>query len=105
MASAIKKCRVCGKEYEACRSANTVVGVFRWQEVACSPECGMIYLQQVNESRGVSEPQKKNKQKKRTELIENVTADAVEPGAIAADSVETTIEEYFQETEEPTDER
>ena len=26
-------------------------GVFRWQEVACSPECGAIYLQKVNEAR------------------------------------------------------
>lgn len=53
MASTVKKCRVCGKEYEACRSANRTAGVFRWQEVACSPECGAIYLQRVEESRGI----------------------------------------------------
>lgn len=53
MASTVKKCRVCGKEYEACRSANRAAGVFRWQEVACSPECGAIYLQRVEESRGI----------------------------------------------------
>ena len=47
MATAVKRCRVCGKEYEACRSANRAAGVFRWQEVACSPECGSIYLQQI----------------------------------------------------------
>ena len=63
MASAVKKCRVCGKEYEACRSANRAAGVFRWQEVACSPECGSIYLQQINESRGIVDARKKSKQK------------------------------------------
>lgn len=51
MASAVKKCRVCGKEYEACRSANRIAGVFRWQEVACSPECGAEYLRLITESR------------------------------------------------------
>lgn len=64
MATAVKKCRVCGKEYEACRSANRAAGVFRWQEVACSPECGNIYLQQINESRGIVDTWKKSKHKK-----------------------------------------
>lgn len=69
MASAIKKCRVCGKEYEACRSADRTAGVFRWQEVACSPECGAIYLQQINESRGITDSQKKSKHKKYAEFV------------------------------------
>lgn len=64
MATAVKKCRVCGKEYEACRSANRAAGVFRWQEVACSPECGNIYLRQINESRGIVDTWKKSKHKK-----------------------------------------
>nr|DAL41862.1 MAG TPA_asm: zinc-ribbon domain protein [Bacteriophage sp.]DAM79161.1 MAG TPA: zinc-ribbon domain protein [Caudoviricetes sp.] len=64
MASAVRTCRVCGKQYEACRSANRTAGVFRWQEVACSPECGSIYLQRINESRGIAE--KKNKAKRAT---------------------------------------
>ena len=51
MGTAMKQCRVCGKEYEACRSANRIAGVFRWQEVACSEECGAEYLRQINESR------------------------------------------------------
>ena len=58
MASVTKKCRVCGASYEACRSAKQN-GVFRWQEVACSPECGAIYLAEINESRAkkeISEP-------------------------------------------------
>lgn len=61
MATAVKRCRVCGKEYEACRSANRAAGVFRWQEVACSPECGSIYLQKINESRGIIDARKKHK--------------------------------------------
>lgn len=77
MASAVKKCRVCGKEYEACRSANRAAGVFRWQEVACSPECGAIYLQKINESRGIVNPQKKTKRKKCAEpVIEHVVVNA-----------------------------
>jgi len=77
MASAVKKCRVCGKEYEACRSANRAAGVFRWQEVACSPECGAIYLQKINESRGIVNPQKKAKHKKCAEpVVEQAVVDA-----------------------------
>lgn len=53
MATAIKKCRVCGKEYPACRSLRRGDGVFRWQEVACSPECAAEYLRQINISRGI----------------------------------------------------
>lgn len=64
MASAVRTCRVCGKQYEACRSANRTAGVFRWQEVACSPQCGSIYLQRINESRGITE--KKNRAKRAT---------------------------------------
>ena len=45
------KCRVCGKEYEACRSAKRIDGVFRWQDVACSPEHGAIYLDLIRKSR------------------------------------------------------
>lgn len=51
MATATLKCRVCGKEYEACRNARRVDGVFRWKDVACSPEHGAIYLNLIRESR------------------------------------------------------
>lgn len=63
MSSTFKKCRVCGKEYEACRSANRGDSVFRWREVACSPECGAIYLNQINESRNHAPAPKKAKHK------------------------------------------
>ena len=51
MATATLKCRVCGKEYEACRNAKRVDGVFRWQDVACSPEHGVTYLDLIRKSR------------------------------------------------------
>ena len=44
MPTAVKTCRVCGKSYAACRTMSKAAGVFRWQEVACSPECGAEYL-------------------------------------------------------------
>lgn len=50
MPRATKVCRVCGKTYEACRTVNKT-GVFRWRDVACSPECGAKYLAQVIASR------------------------------------------------------
>ena len=45
-------CRVCGKEYEACHTLAPLAGTFRWQEVACSPECGAAYLKAVMIARG-----------------------------------------------------
>lgn len=54
MPKAMLTCRVCGKKYEACHSArHNIDGVFRWREMCCSPECGAIYLNRVNESRGI----------------------------------------------------
>lgn len=47
----ILKCRICGKEYEACRSAKRVAGVFHWQSVACCAEHGAEYLAQIRASR------------------------------------------------------
>lgn len=51
MPKAIKKCRVCGKDYEACHTAKSTTTSFRWQDVACSPECGATYLAQIRASR------------------------------------------------------
>lgn len=45
-------CSVCGKTYEMCVTAARGGSVFRWQEVACSPECGAEYLRRVRISRG-----------------------------------------------------
>ena len=54
MAKAIKTCRVCGKDYEYCHSfGNADDNIYRWQDVACSPECGNIYFARVLRSRGI----------------------------------------------------
>lgn len=87
MSSTMKKCRVCGKEYEACRSANRGDSVFRWREVACSPECGAIYLNQINESRNHT-THKRGKQKV---MVEPVVIPA-EPVTEAHDD-EPTVQE------------
>jgi len=50
MPKAIKKCRVCGKEYEACRTFR-YDGIFRWQDVACCKEHGSQYLAEVMAAR------------------------------------------------------
>lgn len=54
MGKYIKTCRVCGKSYEGCSATQRADGVFRWQEVACSPECGAQYLAAVNAARSVA---------------------------------------------------
>ena len=51
-----KTCRVCGRVYEACNSIRTGGKTFNWREVACSPECGMKYLERITASRSIVEP-------------------------------------------------
>ena len=50
MSVVTKKCRVCGKRYEACHTPNTT-NIFRWRDVACSPECGAEYLRLITLAR------------------------------------------------------
>lgn len=76
MASVKMSCRVCGKEYEPCRTATRRPNVFHWQEVACSPECGAIYLQRIIESRkpaeesvGDMESAKRGKRSKKEPIV------------------------------------
>lgn len=56
MPKVMKVCRVCGDTYEACRTSK-VTNTFRWQDVACSPECGAEYLRKIKLSRelGITE--------------------------------------------------
>lgn len=106
-----RKCRVCGKEYEACRTTKNASGGFNWREVACSPDCGEKYLHSVMEARGAMpsvakvEPvptgrKNKNKGGKRHERpapIEEhtVTDDAVGDAApaVSADTADDTVPE------------
>ena len=51
MRNATKICRICGKEYEACKSVfDTTMN--RWQDVACCVEHGAEYFARIAESRG-----------------------------------------------------
>lgn len=77
MALAVKKCRVCGKEYEACRSANRTTSTFRWQEVACSLECGSEYLKRVISARTESLDMHKTSAPVETEFVSE-TSDEIE---------------------------
>lgn len=81
MPRTLKICRVCGKEYEACHTAYSDAGAFKWQDVACSPECGAEYLRMIRESRSskvepenssvaVSKKKGKKKNKSSVEITE-----------------------------------
>ena len=50
MAKGTRICKVCGKEYEYCHTWNNN-NKFRYQDVACSPECGATYFAKIAESR------------------------------------------------------
>lgn len=96
MISAIRKCRVCGKEHEVCRSAKKVPGVFHWQEVACSPECGEEYLKRIIASRsGESATTTKSKRKKAA--VEPVASAPIESVDEVADVV--AQEEVVEQTD------
>lgn len=50
MASGKRICKVCGKEYDYCKTW-LVNNKFRWQDVACSVECGAKYFAAIEASR------------------------------------------------------
>lgn len=86
-----KKCRVCGKDYEPCYSTGLQNGVFRWREVSCSPECGAIYLRQIQESRGQTIKEAKKSRIKKAEIkpveVEIVADSEVETNTLEPDRV------------------
>ncbi len=47
MARLVRVCKNCGREYETCHTAKKSINAFRWQDVACSPECGTAYFAAV----------------------------------------------------------
>jgi len=85
-----KVCRVCGQSYTACNTPS-VPGVFRWQEVACSPACGQEYLNQVLAARaGVAQQEKPAAAPKRSSKRKaKVEETPVEEEIAVAESVET----------------
>lgn len=89
MPKVMKICRVCGKSYEACRTVNKAPGVFRWQEVACSPECGAIYLQKVNDARSGGKDNLKTTKEQEAPAEKADTAAGVDTLRLKADKVKT----------------
>lgn len=75
----IRKCKICGREYEYCHTlrSNTI---FRWQDVACCVEHGTEYFARVAASRGESvsvtaEPEILNSPKANPEVAEVIVND------------------------------
>lgn len=95
MATAVKTCRVCGKEYEACRTMmNRAAGVFRWQEVACSPECGTEYLRRITEARNPTPPAPKRGLRRKAVIEPSVKQETLAEQPAPVDvPVEAPVEE------------
>lgn len=72
-------CRVCGKEYTPCKNSYYDSSAFNWKEVACSPECGAVYLERIIASRQpVSEEKPKRAvSKKKQTVVEAPIAEIV----------------------------
>ena len=90
-----KICRVCGAAYEACNSVRSGSGVFNWREVACSPQCGMVYLKKVTDSRrGFEEahtpPAIRRRKSERPEPHDTVETVPVETSAAGFGSMEAS---------------
>lgn len=52
--AATRICKICGKEYPFCYT-NRRDNAFRWQDVACCPEHGTEYFNQIMASRQAAE--------------------------------------------------
>lgn len=82
-----KQCRVCGKDYEPCHSHAPQNGVFRWREVACSPDCGAIYLRRIQESRGLVPRETKKPHSKKVEA-EHVGVEIIANSEVDTNTIE-----------------
>lgn len=103
MPKQIKTCRVCGATYEACNSARSGSKIFNWREVACSPECGVVYFDKIAASRGIVESAEESvvtrpSRKKKVEKLESVPEQAIETEVVSVD-VEVSDPEGVEATE------
>lgn len=71
MAKATRICKVCGKEYDYCKTWLST-NKFRYQDVACSPECGAKYFALIEASRSGKKTDPANAIKKRSTSNESV---------------------------------
>lgn len=98
MPKATKICKVCGKEYEYCHTVRRVAGIFRWQDVACSPECGSIYLAKIRESRG--EKPIENNIAAKDAVVEETAPDYSDLDECEDDEEDTWFEDEFEDDTE-----
>ena len=75
MPKGIKQCKVCGRDYEYCRTLYPNNSIYRWQDVACCAEHGAIYFARVMEARNGGAP---TEQEQRAVIEENEIADEYE---------------------------
>lgn len=87
------KCRICDKEYEGCRTAKFVPGQFRWQDVACCPEHGSIYLERIIASRNKTESAVPKE-----EVIIPVVEEKMDE-SIETSAEESVVAEFFEDKE------
>lgn len=74
----LAECKVCGKPYEVCLNCQRGASGYNWRRVACSPECGDIYLKRVIESRREKPVEETSQKKEKVEKTEAKTEDVKE---------------------------
>ncbi len=96
-----KICRICGKEYEYCKTWRPFTGN-RWQDVACSPECAAKYFAAVEASRNgnsapaVAEPvlsPAKEVEETAEEIVEEIAAEPQEEPEAEQEETEDSFSE------------
>ena len=73
MATAKRICKVCGNEYDYCRSLSPSADIFRWNDVACSPEHAAIYFAQIEASRKAQDKTPATKAVPESEAVQNAS--------------------------------
>lgn len=94
----LAECRVCGKPYKICINCGRSGSGYNWRRVACSPECGDIYLQRIIESRQEKpdeEALQENKKEEKVEIKEETPVIKTEPEKEKAPSKKTASKKTF----------
>lgn len=81
MATAKRICKVCGNEYDYCRSFSPSADIFRWNDVACSPEHAAIYFAKIEASRKAQNKTPAAEVAPESEAVQNAFAQNDEQGA------------------------
>lgn len=100
MASATRKCKVCGKDYEYCHTVRRTSDIFRWQDVACCPEHGSTYFAAVLAARNEA-PADEFKNESTPEIVENIIENTIE---LDEDEDDEFDDEYDEDDEDEDDE-